>query len=167
MKTTIPRFNAQRMLRDYVTNLYWPARQQRLKLGANGAQLACELATWKRRVRTAWPGVSLQLMLQPPAHLYHDDKILLQVRARLNGLQAADVRLECLLGSNNTQGDFLVAQQALLAAVGGDEEHTDFEIELAPEIAGLQYYKLRMYPYNEALSHPFELGFMLLSLIHI
>jgi starch phosphorylase len=30
-----------------------------------------------------------------------------------------------------------------------------------PEIAGLQYYKLRMYPYNESLSHPFELGCMI------
>ena len=141
--------------------LYWPARQQRRKLQANGAELARELAAWKQRVRTAWPGVSVQLMLQPPAHLYYDDKILLQVRARLNGLQAADVRLECLLGKNDPEGEFMVTQQAELVAVGGDEEHTDFELELTPEISGLQYYKLRMYPYNEALSHPFELGFMI------
>ncbi len=161
MKSTIPRFNAQRMLRDYVTTLYWPARQQRRKLQANGAKLARQLAAWKHRVRTAWPGVSVQLMLQPPAHLHYDDKILLQVRARLNGLQAADVRLECLLGKNDAEGEFTVAQQAELAAVGGDEEYTDFQLELAPEIPGQQYYKLRMYPYNEALSHPFELGFMI------
>jgi len=25
----------------------------------------------------------------------------------------------------------------------------------------LQYYKLRMYPYNDALCHPFEMGFMI------
>ncbi len=161
MKSTIPRFNSQRMLRDYVTKLYWPARQQRRKLEANGAEIAHSLARWKQRVRNAWPAVNMQLMLQPPAHLYHDDKIGLRVRAELNGLQAGDVRLECLLGTNDAQGEFVVAQKAELAATGGDERYTEFGIDLMPEIAGLQYYKLRMYPYNEALSHPFELGCMI------
>jgi starch phosphorylase len=30
-----------------------------------------------------------------------------------------------------------------------------------PEIAGLQYYKLRMYPHHQAMAHPFELGCMI------
>ncbi len=161
MKSTIPRFNSQRMVRDYVTKLYWPAREQRRRMEANGAELARSLAAWKQRVRAAWPGVIMQLMLQPPAHLYHDDKIDLRVRAELNGLQADDVRLECLLGSNDAAGEFVVSQKAELRATGGDERYTEFGIDLVPEIAGLQYYKLRMYPCNEALSHPFELGCMI------
>jgi len=161
MKSTIPRFNAQRMLRDYVQKLYWPARQQRLRLEANGAQLARDLADWKHRVRNAWGGVSMELMLMPPAHLYHEDKIVLQVRAELNGLQASDVKLECLLGRTDSDGEFQVMQKAELPATGGEERYTHFEIELEPEIAGMQYYKLRMYPYNEALCHPFEMGCMI------
>ena len=161
MKSTIPRFNAQRMLRDYVTKLYWPARQQRRKLEANGAQPARDLANWKHRVRNAWAGVSMELMLMPPAHLYHDDRILLQVRAELNGLQPADVRLECLLGRNDSDGEFQVMQKAELPATGGEDRYTHFQIELVPEIPGLQYYKLRMYPYNDLLSHPFEMGYMI------
>ena len=161
MKSTIPRFNSQRMLRDYVTKLYWPARQQRRKLEANGAEVARNLADWKHRVRSAWPGVSMELMLQPPAHLFHDDKISLRVRAALNGLQAEDVRLECLLGSDDVDGEFAVSQRVELEAVDTDEQYTNFAIEVLPAIAGMQYYKLRMYPYNEALSHPFELGFMI------
>jgi len=161
MKSTIPRFNAQRMVKDYVKKFYAPARDQRRKLEANGAQLARSLADWKQRARDAWPGVDIQLMLQPPAHLYHDERILLQVRANLNGLQAGDVKLECLLGRETTTGEMDVNQVAELPAIGEDGQYTQFEIELAPEIAGLQYYKLRMYPYNEAMSHPFELGCML------
>lgn len=161
MKSTIPRFNSQRMLRDYVTKLYWPARLQRGKLEANGAAVARSLAAWKHRVRSAWPGVSMELMLMPPAHLYHDDKIELRVRAQLNGLQPGDVRLECLMGTQDAEGEFVIQQKAELEATGGDEQFTDFGIEVTPEIAGLQYYKLRMYPFNEALSHPFEMGFMI------
>ena len=161
MKSTIPRYNSQRMLRDYVTKLYWPARQQRRKLEANGALIARELAAWKHKVRNAWFGVSMQLMLQPPAHLYHDDRIGLRVRAELNGLQAGDVKLECLVGGDDADGEFVVVQRVELRATGGDERYTEFEMDVVPEIAGLQYYKLRMYPFNEALSHPFELGFMI------
>jgi starch phosphorylase len=54
-----------------------------------------------------------------------------------------------------------VAQKVELDAVGGDDQYTDFATDVVPAIAGLQYYKLRMYPYNEALSHPFEMGFMI------
>jgi len=148
-------------LRDYVTKLYWPAREQRRKLSANNAELARSLAGWKQRVRSAWPGVNMRLMLQPPAHLYHDDKIGLRVQVELNGLHADDVRLECLFGCNDANGEFVVAQKAELSRIGGDDHHTEFGIDMVPEIAGLQYYKLRMYPYNTALSHPFELGCMI------
>jgi starch phosphorylase len=161
MKSTIPRFNSQRMLRDYVNKLYQPAQKQRRKLDANNAELARQLAQWKQRVRRAWPGVSMQLMFQPPAHLYHDDRILLKVHANLNGLVAADVKLECLFGKAVTQGEFDLGQVAELVASGTDGDYTDFHIELAPDIAGLQYYKLRMYPFNETMSHPFELGCMI------
>ena len=161
MKSTIPRFNAQRMLMDYVRKLYWPARQQRRRMEANGAELARQLAAWKKRVRAAWPGVSLDLMLQPPAHLYCDEEIYLRVRADLNGLEAGDVKLECLFGKQRPGGDFEVLQRATLPAVGTQERYTEFEIQLRPEVPGLQHYKLRMYPHNELLSHPLEMGSMI------
>jgi starch phosphorylase len=161
MKSIIPRFNAQRMLRDYVTRLYHPAQNHRRKLEANGAQLARHLAHWKQRVRQAWPGVSMKLMFQPSAHLYHDDNILLKVQASLNGLAASDVKLECLFGRADGADDLEVAQVAELVATGTDGDYTEFQIDLAPAIAGLQYYKLRMYPFSEALGHPFELGCMI------
>ena len=112
-------------------------------------------------MREAWPGVNLELMLQPPAHLYQDEDITLRVRANLNGLEAVDVRLECLLGRQLPDGEFKVQQRADIPATGSDGEYTEFAIDLNPEIAGLQHYKLRMYPYNDAMSHRFELGCML------
>ncbi len=161
MQSTIPRFNAQRMLRDYVTKLYQPAQNQRRKLEANNAERARELAQWKSKVRLAWPGVTMQLMFQPPAHLHFDDSVQLKVRANLNGLCAADVKLECLFGRAAEDGEFAVGQVAELVANGSDGADTEFHIELAPELAGMQYYKMRMYPYNDAMSHPFEMGCMI------
>jgi starch phosphorylase len=161
MKSTIPRFNAQRMLRDYVTKLYQPAQEQRRKLEANDAEQARQLAQWKTKVRSAWPGVHMQLMFQPSAHLHYDDSLQLKVRANLNGLSPADVKLECLFGRAASAGDIEVGQVAELVAGESEGDYTEFQIELAPELAGLQYYKMRMYPYHEAMSHRFELGCMI------
>ncbi|PLW68538.1 alpha-glucan family phosphorylase [Pseudohalioglobus lutimaris] len=161
MKSTIPRFNAQRMVRDYVRDFYAPARDQRRKLEANGASLARELAAWKQRVRESWAGVRMELQVQPSAHLFHDDRLMLRVHGHLNGLAAGDVKLECLLGREVAGDEFKVEQIAELSAMGEENGATLFGIDLEAKLAGLQYYKLRMYPYNEAQSHRFEMGAMI------
>ena len=161
MKSTIPRFNAQRMLKDYVNKLYLPAREHRRKLERDGAQPARELADWKQQVLAAWPGVTMELMVQPPARIFQDEIIMLKVRAMLNGLQATDVKLECLLGPGRTQDEFEVSQVAELSPLTQDGEYTEFELELEPEISGLQHYKLRLYPCHPSLAHPFEMGCMI------
>lgn len=159
MKSTIPRFNAQRMLMDYVYKLYRRARDQRSLLESDDAKLARELAAWKQQVRSCWPGVKVELMLQPPARLYQDEPVQFRVRADLNGLQACDVTLECLIGREDPAED--VGQVAQFEACGMDAQYTEFELELEPVLAGLQHYRLRLYPSHEALSHPFELGCMI------
>ena len=161
MRSTIPRFNAERMVMDYVKNLYYPAQQQRRKLERNGAEIASKLAEWKQRVRDAWPAVNMHLTVQPPARLYQDETIILKVLANLNGLQPKDVKLECLLGQEIPGSDFEVEQVAVLNATAESDQGWEFEVELEPEIAGMQHYKLRLYPTNEDLCHPFELGCMI------
>jgi glycogen phosphorylase len=56
LRTLGPQVLATRMVRDYVTELYAPAYRsgQALDGGFAGAR---ELATWKSRVRAAWPSV--------------------------------------------------------------------------------------------------------------
>jgi starch phosphorylase len=49
----------------------------------------------------------------------------------------------------------------LQAAGKADAGETTFALDLLPRLPGLQYYKLRMYPYHTLLSHPFETGCMI------
>ena len=53
-----PKVLASRMVRDYVTSLYAPATAatRSVETVSGGAQA---LATWKARVRKAWPGVAV------------------------------------------------------------------------------------------------------------
>ena len=71
------------------------------------------------------------------------------------------MKLECLLGRDPGQEETEVLQVVQLDAVSEDGDCTEFEIDFIPQIAGMQYYRLRMYPFNDAMSHPFELGCMI------
>ncbi|MBO0841464.1 MAG: alpha-glucan family phosphorylase, partial [Sciscionella sp.] len=52
-----PKVLATRMVREYVRELYAPAAVASRRVSADGFAAARELATWRRRLVEAWPGV--------------------------------------------------------------------------------------------------------------
>jgi len=160
MKSTIPRFNAQRMVMDYLRKFYSPAKRQGRRLSAGNGDNARKLAAWKARVGQCWPGVTLTLAQEPLTQTLHGEPIPLRVRVGLNGLSRDDVVVECLLGSQEDERLRTQRKFRLDALNGGDSDSAEFALELLPEISGLLHYKLRIYPFNPLLSHPFETGLM-------
>jgi len=162
MKTILPRFNAQRMVEDYVQGLYGPAAVGRRRLLDGDSGRANELATWKQRVRERWSGVSLELRGEISRRINHNDELEFCVAVDLNGLGAADVKVECLiddaLGSKISDQDTSVFE--LTAQDSKGDRFTAFTAKLRPGRPGLQSLRVRMYPHHELLSHPLELGFM-------
>ncbi|MGZ6826602.1 MAG: alpha-glucan family phosphorylase, partial [Mycobacteriales bacterium] len=57
LQTLGPKVLASRMVRDYVHHLYTPAAGASRALAAQGFSSAKELAGWRSRVATSWPGV--------------------------------------------------------------------------------------------------------------
>src|SRR5690606_9932061 len=55
-----PAFNAQRMVRDYVTRYYLPASRRGERVSRDRAALAKELADWRERLAAAWSEVSFK-----------------------------------------------------------------------------------------------------------
>ena len=162
MKSITPRFNARRMVMDYVNNYYQPASTQGALLMADNGEVAKELADWKARVRHAWPGVQLNVVGCVEAACPHDGGVELRVEARLNGLSAEDVRVECLVspectGTHNSPGP----DSFLLDKESEAEGRTVFSTRVQPPYPGLQTLRLRMYPHHESLTHPLEMGAML------
>ena len=162
MKSLMPRFNAQRMVMDYVTNYYAPARKQRLMLMGNQFARAKEIAAWKKRLERHWPSVSARLLDSPPTRINASEMLSLRVAARLGGLNAEDVLAECLVGHESENGDFVkLDSHCFTPGTKNNEGETLFTLDLAPRLSGLQYYKVRLFPFHPALSHRFEAGYML------
>jgi starch phosphorylase len=159
MRSTLPRFNAQRMVMDYISELYAPARAQSKALEANQLQGANELAKWKQRVRECWQGTWLERLDCAPSSLLHGDWLSLRVKANLNGLSPDDVTVECRFSEQETPQDAASTVRYQLTANGESEDGLPiFAIDIQPKFDGLQYYRICMYPSHSLTSHPFEFG---------
>jgi len=161
MKSVLPRFNSQRMVMDYIRNLYHPAREQGKRLSVDGGTPARVLANWKKKVHQHWPRVRAQRVDTPVERVCHGDTITIQVDVELGELKADDVKVECLFGEHEVNGNFEVFARYELEAGEAEGDAIRFQLTITLQHPGLQSYKLRIYPYHPLLSHPLETGYML------
>ena len=161
MKTILPNFNSQRMILDYATQFYGPAIKHSSKLLNDNYKSAGQLAKWKKTIRTNWNGVTIRLLDTPPTRITAGDTLSIHVAVGLNGLSASDVIVECVVGVEDEQKAFHAqTYHPLLADTKEQDGEAVFSIKLVPELSGLQFYKLRVYPHHSLLAHRFEIGCM-------
>lgn len=156
MRTLIPRFNAERMVREYVSQLYGPASRAAKRLGTD--DLADQLVDWKRRVAASWDGVNVRRIDTPLTEVGDGDEVTLSVEAELNGLDTSDVKVECLV-ENGLAGPTLAATVIPFKHVTSSDP-ARFELSFLPPFPGLQSYRIRIFPWHELLAHPYEMGRM-------
>ncbi len=161
MKSTLPLFNSQRMVMDYIRSFYAPAAEQGRSLSRNRYKGARELATWKKKIRALWPGVALRRVDPGTGAVSAGSQVTIQVAAKLGDLTPQDVRLECVIGTEDEHHNFQASEYFGFTPGGKlDNGETLFELNMEPPLPGLQLYQIRIYPYNPLLSHRFETGCM-------
>lgn len=166
MKSVLPRFNTIRMAKDYLRESYGPAAREGRLLEADEAAGARELAGWKNKITGAWPGVSARLAQPVPASILAGEHVVLDVAVDLNGLDAEDVFVECVMSDDAMhRADVLCSVPLFLVgetATGEALYHRDlFDNDTSCSIGGLQHFRMRIYPCHPLLSHPLECGLML------
>lgn len=162
MFSLLPRYNAKRMVGEYIQKFYSSASEQGLRYAKDHYAVASAVADWKTKVRSAWDGVSIRRLDVPDQRLFFGEPIYFKVAVRLNGLQPEDVFVELLISRQYHQTRLDRFKHFRLECTGkpGVEEH-QFELTHAPERCGRQEYYLRVYPYHPMLVHPLEMGMML------
>lgn len=162
MKSILPRFNAERMVLDYVRQYYVPTSQHRQTLAAHNGQGARTVAAWKQRIAHSWPHVHMRHTGAPSRDILSGGTLPIEVAVHMHDLTPEDVVVECLVETETEAGEFSVRYRCRLAPDGtADNGDMRFRLDLRPELPGLQYYRVRMYPHHALLGHPFETGFML------
>ncbi|OGT03443.1 MAG: alpha-glucan phosphorylase [Gallionellales bacterium RBG_16_57_15] len=162
MATIIPRFNAKRMVGEYLAKCYLPASRQYRLYRQNKGENSIIIAVWKARVRHAWPGVSLRRLDEGQKAINFGDGLRFEIAVRLNGLDPEDVVVEMLIGLFTKREKLRDITRYRYEATGTTTAAGEqvFALEMQPEQCGKLEYRIRVYPYHEMLTHPFELGMM-------
>jgi glycogen phosphorylase len=155
--TILPRYNAARMLNEYVSRFYVPAAEQGRRYAEERFEDARDVAAWKARVRNAWHGVSIRRLDAPQMRIQFGDSFTVQVAVKLNGLTPDDVIIELLLKRARHNVRYELAAAGSVPETG---EHR-FKLEFTPDLCGHLEYRIRAYPCHAQLTHPLELGLML------
>jgi starch phosphorylase len=162
MATIIPRFNSKRMVGEYLAKCYLPASRQYQLYTQNQAENSHRVAAWKTRVKTAWAGVTLRRTDTMTAQINYGDSVCFEVAVNLNGLTPEDVVVEMIIGYSLKKHSVESERHYQFVSSGelNDAGESLFFTELKPEQCGNLEYHMRVYPFHELLTHPFELGMM-------
>jgi len=158
MASLLPKYDASRMLGEYLTKYYVPAARQGHRYTERGYDAAKQLATWKTRVRAAWPGVALRRVDTPARRIQFGESLPVEIAATLNGLTPADVCVELIVTRALREGAPVSHTHELSAAGEARDGEHRFRLDLKPALAGRLDYRVRIYPRHELLTHPHELG---------
>ncbi|MEG3631912.1 glycosyltransferase family 1 protein [Streptomyces poriticola] len=154
-----PKVLAGRMVREYVERLYAPAAQAHRALDPDTAR---GLAEWKARLRTAWPGVSVDHLetSAAPATAELGSTLGLRVRVRLGELAPEDVEVQAVSGRVDSEDRISDAAGVPLKPVGGPdtEGRWIYEGPLALDRTGPFGYTVRILPAHPLLASSAEPG---------
>lgn len=157
-----PRFNAERMVKDYVRLYYAPASRRGAAFARDGHALAVELAGWRQEVRQGWPSVRLEGLVSAgdarganPWHMGEE----IELQALLDPgdyRDEAGVRVEVVYGAER-DGLQHGLRTAAMARVGQEADgRWRYAVRLRPEISGRLVYGIRAYPSHAALPNAFD-----------
>lgn len=158
MASLLPRYDASRMLGEYVSKYYIPASRQGHRYSQNGYEAAKTMSAWKAKVRAAWSGVAVRRLDAPRVRIQFGEALPVEVAVKLNGLAPSDVCVELLLSRSAREGSPVQHSHELEPAGAVADGEQRYRVEMKPGLAGRLDYRVRIFPRHELLTHPFELG---------
>jgi starch phosphorylase len=152
-----PKVLASRMVRDYVTNLYTPAAASTHAVTDGGA---AALASWKRKVRAAWPGVAVDHIESLDGdQIEVGSKIHVSALVRLGELSTDDVEVQLITGRMDSDEQLYEPRvNPLPTGVEVDGGLLRYEGWVEARRAGVIGYTVRVVPHHPLLADAAELG---------
>jgi glycogen phosphorylase len=156
-----PLVRADRMVGDYVTNLYAPAARASRALAVEGNRPARELAAWKDRVRRGWDLVQIEHVEADGAEPSLGAVLDVRVVASLGELTPSDVRVEFVYGRPGEDDEIVEPSYVTLTAdTGADSDRAPGRFSGSVELGqpGPFGYTARILPDHPLLDTRAELG---------
>jgi glycogen phosphorylase len=145
-----PGYNCQRMVMEYMNDLYEHAHRDFADTQATRFESARQRSRWDSGVQRAWPDVKfLELGRGPDASVMSGSSIPMRAVVDLAGLTPQDVRVEVVLGRVGVTGQLEDPRVLTLPAVEQLGSTFVFQREVVPHRTGRLGYALRISPNHD------------------
>ncbi|HET8984843.1 MAG TPA: alpha-glucan family phosphorylase [Trueperaceae bacterium] len=154
--TLTPKFNAQRMVKEYVERYYVPGSRREAVIIADDHAAAKYLAAWRERITAAWQGLYLSASPAEDGLIRSGDEIEIDAVLNPRGLSIDDVRVEVVYSRAEDQLQDGLRTVAMEHVNGYPDGGFHFRARFVPELSGHLVYGVRAYAYNDLLASPFD-----------
>lgn len=151
-----PRFNAQRMVKEYVSRYYRPASLRWRKLRERGYASAAALADWRKRVERHWPDIYLSAKPSSELRQVAGEELTLEVMLHLGELTDIDVRVEVVYSREEDGLRAGLRRVPMASRQSFPDGGRLYVAKFRPELSGRLVYGVRAYPVNDMLATPFD-----------
>jgi starch phosphorylase len=156
--TCAPAFSMRRMVKEYTTRFYVPEIQQGVRIEQDRYEQARTLASWKEKLRRAWPDLELYADGRREGQISLGEGIDMRAWVRGDNLRPEDLTVEVVYGEAN---DEQIAIQHTLPMEYIKREldgSLRYELRLRPPESGSIAYGVRALPNHPALANKHEMG---------
>ena len=150
-----PHFACQRMVSEYMSQLYEPAHRAYAAVRQDDFEIARDRARWNQDVERAWGQIGfVDIGPGPESSVISGDAIPLRAAVELAGLKPRDVRVEAVVGKVGSSGQLEETQVLTLPAIDQQGSVFVFAREFVPHQTGRLGYSVRVSPnhYDDPLT---------------
>ncbi len=158
IRTCAPAFSMRRMVKEYTKRFYVPQIQLSVEIEQSNYVAARTLASWKDKVKQAWPELQLYVDGQREGQLSLGEGINVRAWVRSNKLQPEDLAVELVFGEATNEN--IVIQNALPMEYVKKEPDSSYsyQLHLTPPTSGSIAYGVRVLPNHPALVSKHQMG---------
>jgi starch phosphorylase len=152
-----PQFNSQRMISEYMSQLYEPAHSAFQDVSRDSFAAARQHQEWDRVVQAKWDQVAfVGADGAPDGPITTGSSLALRASVELAGLAADDVRVEAMVGRVGVSGQLEETEVIILKPVESHGTVHVFAQEYVPHLTGRLGYALRVSSnhYKDPLTRP-------------
>jgi glycogen phosphorylase len=144
-------FNCQRMVDEYVAQLYEPAHRAWTEIQCDNFAKAREQARWNAAVRAVWDQVRfLDAGAPPDGPVVSGKPVPVRTAVELAGLKPEDVRVEVVVGRVGANGQLEDTEVMVLPPIEQRGNVVVFAKEIVPQYTGRIGYALRVTPNHDS-----------------
>ncbi len=151
-----PEFNMHRMVMQYTDGYYVAAHRRHLRLQADNASRASDLAAWRARVEGAWPRLQIQSVSNGHGEFSLGNEFIVSATVFLDSLTPEDVSVQILSGRVDARGEIKSPEITPMTTCTNEGNGCyRFQASMHTAKSGFFGYSVRILPHHPDAVTPF------------